>query len=749
MGTRLTLFFLFQSSLFGTLGHAVESTAGEELITAARKGDIEGVKSALSKGANVNAATKYGVTPLLSAADKGHVEVAKLLIERGANVNAKDTFYNMSALDAASYRKHREVVKLLIANGAEGSGPLLVSASSDGDTETVKLVLGAGKATEEDLSNALGLAMQNKHTEVIELLKAAGAKAKEISPALQLSAEKLQKYVGTYKSSQIGMEITFSVGDGNLKGLVAGQPTLTYAPKAEHAFEAVEFPGIKIVFNVTDGKVPGLSVEQAGQKFPFERAPEKSSDSPQAQSPESDSKGDAPQAEIPESTEAPIVKESRNWPSFRGVGATGVADGQGAPLRWDVPNGKNLAWRTAIPGLAHSCPVVWGDRVFVTTAASENSEAPFRHGLYGDVDTVKNEPSHQWKVYALDKKTGAIAWEKTSHVGVPKVERHTKSSHANSTPVTDGKHVVAMFGSEGLYCYDIDGKELWKRDLGILNAGWFFDPDYPWGFGSSPVMYQDTVIVQADVQADVQGQPHISALDVRSGATVWTTLRDEVPSWGTPTIYEANGKAEVLTNGTKYARGYDAATGLELWRLSGHSEITVPTPFVSNGLIFIASGYSPIQPIYAIKVGARGDLSLRGGEEKSEFVAWSKKKGGPYMPTPIAYGDHLYTCANNGILICYQAKTGEQVYKQRISDSGGAAFTASPIAADGKLFFTSEDGDVFVVRAGPTYELLATNPVGEPCMATPAISDGLIFIRTTKHIVAVGKPATRSAKANP
>ena len=436
---------------------------------------------------------------------------------------------------------------------------------------------------------------------------------------------------------------------------------------------------------------------------------------------------------------AAVVTAARaqNWPSFRGPNASGVADNQRAPTTWDAEKSVNIRWKTPIPGLAHSSPVVWGDRVFITTAISSDPKSVFRHGLYGDVDSAKDESKHTWRVYCLDKRTGRVIWEKTAYEGVPKIKRHIKASHASSTPATDGKHVVAFFGSEGLYCYDIDGRLLWKLDLGVLDAGWFYDPDYQWGGGSSPIIYKNLVIVQCDVQKN----SFIAAYDIKDGRRVWLTPREEIPSWGTPTVYEGKTRAELITNATKYVRGYDPMTGKELWKLSGNSEITTPTPVVAHDLIFVTSGYAPVQPIYAIRAGATGDISLKDGKESNEHIAWSKKRGGPYMPTPIVYGDYLYTCSNNGVVTCYNAKTGERVYQQRIAERGGA-FSASPVAADGKIYLSSEDGEIFVFKAGPKHELLATNPMGEVLMATPAISDGMIIVRGLRHVFGIGESQT-------
>ena len=430
---------------------------------------------------------------------------------------------------------------------------------------------------------------------------------------------------------------------------------------------------------------------------------------------------------------------AQNWPQFRGPGATGVAEGSPQPVKWDASTQQNVRWKTAIPGLSHSSPVVWGNKVFVMTAVSSGTDEK-RYGLYGDTAPVKVDPKHTYKVYALDKQKGTILWERVAWEGVPKIKRHPKSTHAASTPVTDGKYLIALFGSEGLYAYDLNGKLLWKQDIGVLDAGWFYDVDYQWEYGSSPIIYKNMVIVQADIQKD----SFIAAYDIKNGKLIWKTPRTgELPGWGSPTVYEGKTRAELVTAGAKAVRGYDPMTGKELWTLGPMAEIATPTPFAALDLIFVTSGYRPIQPIYAIKPGANGDLTLKDKQTSNEFIAWSKDRGGPYMPTPIVYGDLLYTCSNNGVLTAYNAKTGERVYQERVGGTGGA-FTSSPVASDGKIYLSSEDGDVFVVKAGPKYEFLAKNPVGETIMATPAITDGLLIVRTVSHLYAFGEtPVSR------
>ena len=429
--------------------------------------------------------------------------------------------------------------------------------------------------------------------------------------------------------------------------------------------------------------------------------------------------------------------QAQNWPQFRGPAASGVSEGHATPAHWDATKGDNILWKTEIPGLGLSSPIVWGDRVFVTTAVSSDPNARFRHGLYGDVAPSKDVSKHAWKVLALDRRTGKILWERTAHEGTPTTKRHPKNSQATPTPATNGKVVVAFFGSEGLYAYDFEGKLLWKKDLGVLSVGWFYDPDYEWGVASSPVIYKNLVIVQCDIQEN----PFVAAFDLITGKEVWRTGRDEIPSFGSPTVYEGEPRDELITHATNFIRGYDPRTGKELWRLSGNSEITTPTPIIAHGFIYVTNGYRGVQPIYAIRPGAEGDISLKEGETSNQSIAWSKQRGGPYTPTPVVYGDYLYTCNNSGVMAAYDAKTGERLYQNRIAGRGGA-YSASPVAADGKIYFSSEDGEIFVVKAGPKYELLAENPMGEVLMATPAISDGVIYVRGLKHLFAIANHRT-------
>jgi outer membrane protein assembly factor BamB len=423
-----------------------------------------------------------------------------------------------------------------------------------------------------------------------------------------------------------------------------------------------------------------------------------------------------------------------SWPSFRGHQASGVADGQNLPDAWDGPSGGNILWRAPVPGLGHSSPVVWGDRVFVTSAISSDPKASFRPGLYGDGDASADRSPHRWVVYAFDKRSGKRLWERVAHQGVPVEKRHIKSTYASSTPATDGRIVVAWFGSHGVHAHDVTGRFLWKVDLGRLDLGAYDVPSYEWGTASSPIIWNGLVILQCDTQAD----SFLLALDADTGKTVWKTDRDELPSWGTPTVAETANGPVLVTNASNYIRGYDPRTGRELWRLGGSSKITAPTPVFAGNLFLVASGRAPERPIFAVRPSARGDLTLAPGRTSSTSIAWSWTGRGSYMPTPLAYNGLLYVLANNGVLDAYDVGTGAEVYRQRLP-LVGSGYSASPVAADGKLYLSNEDGEMLVIAAGGTFRHVATNSIGELLMATPALSDGVMYVRSVHSLFAIGR----------
>jgi outer membrane protein assembly factor BamB len=428
------------------------------------------------------------------------------------------------------------------------------------------------------------------------------------------------------------------------------------------------------------------------------------------------------------------VSGKGSWPSFRGPQASGVAEGQNLPDRWDGKTGENILWRTPIPGLAHSSPVVWGNKIFVTTAVSTDPKATFRPGLYGDGDASKDRSRQRWMIYAIDKNNGKIVWERVAYQGEPIDKRHIKSTYANSTPATDGRIVVAWFGSQGVHAYDVNGRFLWKVDLGRLDLGAYDIPTYEWGLASSPIIWNNLVILQCDTQTD----SFLLALDARTGKTVWKTDREELPSWGTPTVATTSTGPELVTNASNFIRGYDPRTGKELWRLGGSSKITAPTPIFADGLFVVVSGRGPERPIFVVRPNAHGDLTLPDGKSNSEAIAWSRTGRGSYMPTPLVYNGTLYVLGNNGLFDAYNLKTGEEVYRQRLP-LVGSGFSASPVASDGKIYLSNEDGEILVIAAGDKFAHLSTNSMGELLMATPALSDGVMYVRSAASLFAIGR----------
>jgi outer membrane protein assembly factor BamB len=704
----------------------------EELWDAARAGDEARVTAALEKGADVNARNRYGASALTFAADKGHARIVRLLLDRGADLHAQDTFYKMRPLDMAIMNGHAAVAVLLLERGSPGAGAALMAGIRREDLTLIQAALASADIKAENIPPALAAAKRSGNAAIVPLVekKAATLAAADTAPAVNVEREALASYAGSYRNESSGLVLSVALDGDQLTVTPPGQPALLLVPTSPTTFRLPEAPGITLAFGGRGGTIERAVLTQNGQSQTLDRVatpPAAAAAPPPAHSADDPAKAPAASALARAPRTAP-----RPWPAFRGSNAAGNGDGQGAVTTWNVADGTNLRWKTDIPGIANASPIVWGDRVFVTTAASSAGDRTFRTGLYGDVAPVDDLSEHTWKIYALEKSSGRILWERVAFTGLPKVKRHTKATQANSTPVTDGTHVVALFGSIGLLAaWDIDGTPAWTADVGVLDSGWFFDPTYQWGHSSSPIIHEGKVIVQADRQKD----SYIAAFDVRSGKQIWRTARDEISTWGTPAIFHADGRDQIVTNGTTI-RAYDAQSGRLLWSLGPNSEITVATPVVGDELVFITGGYPPVRPIYAVTPAARGDITMPKDRTASDAVAWSNTAG-TYIPTPIYYDGILYTVGNEGILTAYDAKSGERLYRTRVG--GGGSFSASPVAADGRLYFASEDGDIIVTRAGRSYEELARNAMNDVIMSTPAISDGLIIIRTLGHVYGIGE----------
>ncbi|HUE89697.1 MAG TPA: PQQ-binding-like beta-propeller repeat protein [Vicinamibacterales bacterium] len=706
---------------------------GEALLDAARTGNRDRVVALLDSGVNVNTLSRYNVSALGFAAERGHMDVVRVLVERGADVNVTDWFYGSRPLDFALRGGHLEIALYLLERGSRGAANVLNTGIRRRNVAAVRAALATGQVDATALAGASALAKQTGDAAIVALVGDAAARTPAIAPAiLELDDALLRSYQGRYQNATSGAAVTVSFDGERLLVTADGQSPLRLQPVEDRRFIADDTPEVTVTFAGRGGIVERLSIARANSSVRYEREGFGDATSPAPDPGAAMRTAAAPAVSAPTAAAAPRGKPLP-WPAFRGANAAGVADGQGVVAEWDVATGKNVRWKTPVPGLATSSPVVWGDRVIVVTSASDQ-DTSFRTGLYGDVKPVDDLSIHSYRVYSLDRATGKVVWQREAFKGPPITKRHTKSSQANATPVTDGRRVVAVFGSIGLMvCYDMDGTLEWKKDIGVLDSGWFLDPSYQWGHSSSPIIYKSSVIVQAD---QARGS-FIASFDLTDGRQLWRTARpDEVSTWATPTILSGPKGDEIVTNGTK-VRGYDPATGALLWTLTPNSEIAIGTPVVHRDMAIITAGYPPVRPVYAVRAGARGDISLPPGRASSDAIAWSHDRDGTYISSPIVYRGQLYTLNNNGILTAYDADTGERLYRARVG--GGGAFSASPIAADGKLYLASEDGDVFVVQAGREYVELARHAMNEVIMASPAISDGMLFIRTLGHLWAIGR----------
>ena len=431
------------------------------------------------------------------------------------------------------------------------------------------------------------------------------------------------------------------------------------------------------------------------------------------------------------SSPASLQETSDSWPQWRGPGGRGIAEGD-YPDTWSST--ENIAWKTEIPGRGHSSPVVWGDRIFLTSnvegEAIPGRLAPDHIGYdlkpgYLHPDSVGADYSQALKVLALDATTGDILWERTVHDGPVYDNRHRKNTYASSTIVTDGERVYAYFEAEGLHAFDIDGNHAWQVWFGgLAKAGL--------GPGTSPILFGELLIVQAD--QEMGDGSFIAALDRKTGRQVWRTDRPTRRSWATPILVrpgdengdETGSQTVLVAAGAEAVIGYDPATGKELWRTEGTRSHPIPSYVAGHGLVFATAG-SQAKVAMAIRPGPGND---------DDRIVWRYNKGTAYVPSPIAYGDYLYLMTDRGIVTCLDAKTGEVVYE------GGrvpvpATFTASLVAFGGKILLTSEDGDTFVMLAGPEHEIISTNSLDEPVYASPALDNGMIFIRGERHLFAI------------
>ena len=425
-----------------------------------------------------------------------------------------------------------------------------------------------------------------------------------------------------------------------------------------------------------------------------------------------------------------VTEADDRWPQFRGPGSRGISNDSGLPTSWSTT--ENVAWAADIPGLGWSSPIVWDGTVYLTTVVSTAAvEAP-EGGLYRGSETwLPSQAEHRYLVYAIDVETGSVKWEREVHRAPPERGHHMKNTLASETPVTDGQSVYVYFGNVGVFSLDTNGTVQWSHDVHAS------DTRLGWGTAASPVLYRDRLYIVNDND----DQSYLFAVSTETGAEVWRTDRDEATNWSTPYVWENEQRTEIVTTGTDKVRSYDLEGNL-LWELTGMSSITVPTPFAEFGLLFISSGYlgDQARPVFAIRPGASGDISLGDGDVSNEFIVWSQPQAASYNPSPIIYGDYYYTLLDRGFFTCHDARTGEEVYgRERIAV--GAAFSASPWAYDGKLFALSEDGDTYVIQAGPDFEVIGQNSLNEFSMATPAIAHDSLFIRTASKLYRISEQA--------
>ena len=427
-----------------------------------------------------------------------------------------------------------------------------------------------------------------------------------------------------------------------------------------------------------------------------------------------------------------------NWPQFRGSQAGVAADDPALPDTWGPD--QNIAWTLDVPGYSWSSPIVWGDHVIITTSINTKGEAPMRpigeylsRSLGGQMTTadIATPPdAHRWMVYDVDFKTGKIRWEREVQQAAPTQARHQKNSYASETAATDGERVYAYFANAGLFAFDMNGKPVWSTPMDTLKAR------AGWGSAASPIVHKGRVYIVNDNEE----RSYLAAFDARTGAEAWRVPRDEATNWTTPFVWEHAQRTEIVTAGTKKIRSYDI-DGKLLWELAGMSTLDIPTPFAKDGLLFVESGYptDPKRPAYAIRPGATGDISLKADETSNQFVAWSHPTLGTYATSPLVYGDYYYTLLDRGLLMCHEAKTGKEIYGRQRVTTDATGFTASPWAYNGKIFALSEDGDTYVIQAGPEFKVLGKNSLNEMALATPAVANGSVIVRTVSKLYRIAR----------
>lgn len=420
------------------------------------------------------------------------------------------------------------------------------------------------------------------------------------------------------------------------------------------------------------------------------------------------------------------------WPQFRGADSRGIGRSKHLPVVWGPDT--NISWKATIPGRGWSSPIVWHTNIFLTTAVSEGQEEAPKKGLYfgGERPTTKNR--HRWLALCLDRATGATRWSTELAAEVPATPIHVKNTYASETPVTDGEHLYVLFGQIGLFCLDLNGHVVWKKSFMPRKTA------HDWGTSISPVLHGDRIYVVSDNEE----KSSLAAFNKRTGEELWRVDRDERTNYATPFVWQHDTRTELVVPGAKQVRSYDLE-GKSLWHFKGMSTLTIPTPFESEGVLYLAAGYvgdklTPNKPVYAVHPGGSGDLTLAEGATNSAFIAWMQPNAAPYNPSPLVYQSRFYVLWDFGFLNCRDARTGRELYdKQRLKLDGTAGFTASPWAYRDRVFCLSEEGDTYVIRAGDTYQQERINSLGELCLATPAIAGDQLWIRTLSKLYCIAE----------
>jgi len=688
---------------------------GQDLRLAARSGDLKQVRRLIESGVPVDAADDWGTTPLALAAQQGELDVLRYLLEKGADPDCRESFFGMSVLDNALWKGSPDfaAAKLLLAAGAGDRAAALAEALESENVALARAAVESGPLTESEASE-LRRSFGGVEGELKEIL--AKVRTRPDPPPPSYDAAELARFAGSFASGE-GTAAEVEIREGKPTLILDGEAA-TLVAFDERAFRS-EDASVTVRYFGRAGTVEGLLLERAGQP-PLRMRP--------AESPVVGT------VDLPEFAADPNAEPTVNWPGFRGVNRAGVGDGAATPVEFDLDSGGGVAWRAPLPGLGNSSPVVWGERVYVTTAVAEGGSEPLRVGRTGAGDEVEERREHRWLVLAFAKADGRKLWETEVGRGVPLTKRHFKSTQANSTPVTDGRHVVVVFPTAGLACLGTDGTLHWKHELGGLNAGGFNDPGLQWGFASSPILHDGKVILQVDIHDGA----YLAAWDLETGKRLWRTERPDVaPSWATPAIWPTPAGDELVVNAS-IIRGYDPRNGRELWSLAPTSVQVVASPVVGSENVFVSSGYPPARPIYAVKPGIRG-AHVIDSDDAATPLAWYRTTGGAYMPTPLLYRGLLYVVHHDARIVAHDARSGRPVYKARFSASG--TMTSSPVAANGRIYQGSEEGTLYVLEAGPAYRELAVHEIGAPLMATPAISEGLLLLRTPTELIALGGKA--------